>query len=64
MNGKDGAQGGPTFTGNQQPAGGSWWNAGSEGCQGNPDGNQTAWGLGNYKPEQQAVTDQMLFKPS
>ena len=41
MNGKDGAQGGPTFS-----------------------GNQTAWGPGHYKPEQQAVTDQMLFKPS
>lgn len=63
MNGKDGAQGGPTFTGSQQPIGGSWWNAGSEGGGGNPDGNQTAWGFGNYKPEQQAVTDQMLFKP-
>ena len=64
MNGKDGAQGGPTFSGSQQPVGGSWWNIGSEGGQGNPDGNQTAWGPGHYKPEQQAVTDQMLFKPS
>ena len=64
MNGKDGAQGGPTFSGSQQPMGGSWWNIGSEGGQGNPDGNQTAWGPGHYKPEQQAVTDQMLFKPS
>ena len=64
MNGKDGAQGGPTFTGHQQPISGSWWNAGSEGGGGNPDGNQTAWGLGNYKPEQQAITDQMLFKPA
>ena len=64
MNGKDGAQGGPTFTGNQQPISGSWWNAGSEGGGGNPDGNQYAWGLGNYKPEQQAITDQMLFKPN
>ena len=64
MNGKDGAQGGPTFSGSQQPVGGSWWNIGSEGGQGNPDGNQTAWGPGHYKPEQQAVTDQTLFKPS
>lgn len=63
MNGKNGAQGGPTFTGNQQPVSGSWWSAGSEGGRGNPDGNQTAWGLGNYKPEQQAITDQLLFKP-
>jgi len=64
MNGQDGAQGGPTFGANQQPVGGSWWNIGSEGGQGNPDGNQTAWGPGHYKPEQQAVTDQMLFKPA
>ncbi len=64
MNGKDGAQGGPTFTGNQQPISGSWWNIGSEGGRGNPDGIQSQWGAGHYKPEQQAVTDQMLFKPS
>jgi len=64
MNGKDGAQGGPTFTGDQQPVGGSWWNIGSEGGRGNPDGIQTQWGAGHYKPEQQAVTDQMLFRPS
>ena len=63
MNGKDGAQGSPTFGANQQPIGGSWWNAGSEGG-GNSDGNQYAWGLGNHKPEQQAITDQMLFKPA
>lgn len=63
MNGKDGAQGGPTFTGKEQGVAGSWWNIGWEGGQGNPDGNQTAWGIGNYKPEQQAVTDQLLFKP-
>ncbi len=63
MNGKDGALSGPTFAAGQQPVGGSWWNIGSEGGQGVPDGVQTAWGLGHYKPEQQAVTDQMLFRP-
>ncbi len=64
MNGKDGALGGPTFTAKQQGISGSWWNIGSEGGQGIPDGNQTAWGLGNFKADQQAATDQMLFKPS
>jgi endoglucanase len=61
MNGKDGPQGGPTFTHKQQPVSGSWWNIGSEGGQGNPDGIQTQWGAGHYKREQQAITDQMLF---
>lgn len=64
MNGKDSLQGGPTFTRNQQPISGSWWNIGSEGGHGNPDGIQTQWGAGHYKPEQQAVTDQMLFRQS
>ena len=71
MNGQDGAQGGPTFSGSQQPIGGSWWNIGWENGApgtgaggGNPDGNQDAWGPGHYRPLQQAVTDQMLFKPA
>jgi len=71
MNGQDGAQGGPTFSGSQQPIGGSWWNigwengaAGTGAGGGNPDGNQDAWGPGHYRPLQQAVTDQMLFKPA
>ena len=63
MNGKDGALGGPTFTGNEQPVSGSWWKIGVEGHGGNPDGNQTAWGLDSYKHTQQVITDQMLFKP-
>jgi len=70
MNGKDGAQGGPTFSGNQQGISGSWWNLGWENGApgtgaggGNPDGNQDAWGVGHYRPLQQAVTDQMLFRP-
>ncbi len=43
MNGKDGALGGPTFTGAQQGISGSWWLAGSEAGQ-YPDGIQSAWG--------------------
>jgi endoglucanase len=62
MNGEDGAQGGPTFTGNQQPIGGSWWLAGAESGQ-YPDGIQSAYGVGNYRPGQQAITDQMVFIP-
>ena len=64
MNGRGGVLGGPTFTGGKQPVGGSWWNIGSEGGRGNPDGLQTQWGPGHYKSEQQAVTDQMLFRAS
>lgn len=63
MNGKDSALGGPAFTANQQPVSGSWWKIGVEGHGGNPDGNQTAWGLGHYRPTQQVATDQILFKP-
>ena len=63
LNGKDGALGGPTFTGNQQPVSTSWWLVGDESGQ-MPDGIQSAWGAGNYRPEQQAMTDQLLFKPS
>jgi endoglucanase len=62
MNGEDDAQGGPTFTGNQQPIGGSWWLAGAESGQ-YPDGIQSAYGAGNYRPGQQAITDQMVFIP-
>jgi endoglucanase len=62
MNGQDGAQGGPTFTGNQQPISGSWWLAGAESGQ-YPDGIQSAYGQGNYRAGQQAVTDQMIFVP-
>ncbi|HTR16987.1 MAG TPA: glycoside hydrolase family 5 protein [Acetobacteraceae bacterium] len=62
MNGAYGAQGGPTFSGNQQPVSGSWWVVGPQ--SDNPDGTQTAWGPGHYRPEQQAITDQMLFKPA
>ena len=62
LNGKDGALGGPTFSGNQQPVSGSWWLAGNETGQ-NPDGIQTSWG-GSYRPEQQAITNQMTYSPT
>ena len=62
MNGQDGGQGGPTFTGSQQPVSGDWWLAGSEAGQ-YPDGIQSAWGAGNYRPGQQAITNQMVFVP-
>ncbi len=63
MSGQDGAQGGPSITGNQQAVSGSWWLAGNENGQ-SPNGIQTAWGAGNYRPEQQAITDKLLYAPS
>jgi aryl-phospho-beta-D-glucosidase BglC (GH1 family) len=60
MNGQCADQGGPRFTANQQPVGGSWWVVGMQPDE--PDGIQTAWGLGNYRPEQQVITDQLLFR--
>lgn len=64
VNGQDGSQGGPTFSGNQQGIGTDWWTAGAlTGEQ--PDGTQSQWGPpGNYRPGQQAVTDQLLYVPS
>ena len=62
MAGRLGAQHGPTFAGNQQPISGSWWLVGEASGQ-QPNGIQYAWGAGNYRPEQQAVTDRMLFRP-
>jgi endoglucanase len=60
MNGKSGDQGGPTFSGDQQPVSGSWWLIGTEPDE--PNGLQTAWGSGHYRPEQLAVTDRLLFR--
>lgn len=40
---------------------GSWWHIGPASDE--PDGLQTAWGLGAYRTAQLAVTDRMLFKP-
>lgn len=61
MNGKYGAEGGPTFTGDQQPISGSWWLIGPSNDP--PYGLQTEWGVGHYRPDQIAITDQMLFRP-
>jgi endoglucanase len=71
LNGQDASQGGPSVTGNEQGVSTSWWSLGWEGGAantgaggGSPDGNQNAWGIGNYRPLQQAATDQLLFKPT
>jgi aryl-phospho-beta-D-glucosidase BglC (GH1 family) len=45
------------------PLSGSWWNIGNEAPGANPNGLQTAWGVGHYRPEQLGVTDQILFRP-
>jgi len=70
MNGKDGARGGPTFSGDQQPIGGSYWNIGHEGGApgtgaggGLPDGIQDAWGHDSFRPLQTVLTDKLLFRP-
>jgi len=61
MNGKDGAQGGPVFKDQDQPVGGSWW------LWGNFPGEQTDGTLGSDwatpRPDQQEITDQLLFTP-
>jgi aryl-phospho-beta-D-glucosidase BglC (GH1 family) len=60
MNGKDGAQGGPTFQRDDQPVSGSWW------LWGYFPGEQTNGTLESDwltpKPDQQGVTDQLLFR--
>ena len=58
MSGDDGSEGGPTFTGDEQPVSGSWWQFGSEPGQ-DPDGILTSWN-GTYDPAQRAATDQLL----
>lgn len=60
MNGEYGEQGGPRFTGDQQPVSGSWWLIGQS--DDTPYGLQTRWGIGNYRPEQQEITDRMLMR--
>jgi len=61
MNGKDAGQGGPEFKGADQPVGGSWW------LWGNFPGEQTDGTLESdwvtVRPDQQKITDQMLFLP-
>lgn len=60
LNGKQGANGGVTFSGAQQPISATWWAVGPSG--GNPDGLQSDWGVSYYRPEVQKITDQILFK--
>jgi aryl-phospho-beta-D-glucosidase BglC (GH1 family) len=61
MNGKFGAQGGPVFKDNDQPVGGSWW------LWGNFPGEQTDGTLesdwATPRPDQQGITDQLLYFP-
>jgi endoglucanase len=64
LNGQDGAEGGPTFTGDEQPVSTDWWLAGDQ-TGDTPDGTQSAWGPpGNYRPEVQAITDQLVYVPA
>lgn len=60
MNGKYAAEGGPGFSGDQQGVSGSWWLIGLSNDP--PFGLQTDWGVGNYRPDQIAITDQMLMR--
>lgn len=47
----------------QPPLSGSWWNIGTEDPGANPNGLQTAWHVGHYRPERLHTTDRMLFRP-
>ncbi len=62
LNGEQGALGGPRFSGAEQPVSATWWSAGRN--DGVPNGTQSDWGVGFYRPEVQAITDRLLFKPS
>ena len=62
LNGQSGAQGGPTFSGNEQPVSTIWWQSGTTAgpcCQ--PNGTQTGWGHGQFRPEVRAILDQLRF---
>lgn len=62
MNGKCGAQGGPTFKAGDQPVSGSWW------LWGYFPGEQTDGTLGSDwmtpRLDQQGITDQLLYSPA
>jgi aryl-phospho-beta-D-glucosidase BglC (GH1 family) len=60
MNGRYGKLGGPSFSASQQPVSGSWWLIGPSNDP--PYGLQSEWGVGNYRPEQLEITDQMLMR--
>lgn len=51
------------MNGFEPPLSGSWWNIGTEDLGANPNGLQTAWGVGHYRPEQLHITDRLLFRP-
>lgn len=51
------------MNGFQPPLSGSWWNIGTEDAGANPNGLQTAWGVGNYRSEQLFASDRLLFRP-
>ncbi|HTL97996.1 MAG TPA: cellulase family glycosylhydrolase [Holophagaceae bacterium] len=58
LNGQEGANGGPTFTGNQQGIGSDWWAWGYLWDE-SPDGVENA--DGSLKADQEAVWSQLLF---
>jgi aryl-phospho-beta-D-glucosidase BglC (GH1 family) len=61
MNGKFASQGGPEFHSCEQPVGGDWWLWGYFPGE-LPDGTlESDWAT--PKPNQQAITDQMLYRP-
>jgi endoglucanase len=61
LNGQDGGQGGPTFSGNDQPIGTDWWAWGNFDGE-SPDG--TLADDGSLRPEQYAVYSQLQFAGS
>lgn len=61
MDGRYASQGGPSFHGCEQPVGGDWWLWGYFPGE-LPDGTlESDWTT--PKPDQQAITDQMLYRP-
>ena len=44
------------------PLSGSWWSIGAEDGTAGPDGLQSAWGHGRFRPQQLGVTDRLLFR--
>lgn len=60
MNGKYAHLGGPAFGPGEQPVSGCWWLIGVS--DDTPYGIQTEWGLGNYRPAQLEITDQLLMR--
>ena len=62
LNGKDGAQGGPTFSGNQQPVSTTWWAWGYLRGE-SPDGTLTSASQTSLNAGQYAVYSQLQFHP-